>query len=456
MSLPEKIANRVEAFLNNIAGGGADLPEKPRNNIERYLDYIARNGGGGSALPERPRNRIERYLDYIARNGGGGGIDPSDLDYYKTIQLIVRAGLAADFFKVGDQILETWSDGTTTYDLPMDIVHIGTAVNADGETVPAMYLQSHYVLPNMAFDASEAIFVPTEDLPAGTYSFTFGEKWGSGAIQSGAVYRFTTTKVVPAGGQIQVCQNNEYSRWSSGVAANQLRVHTWADPSDILPLEKNLSLTSGAGTSTSLGTLYRNTKYSQSGLNNLERAVEGYNRWSQSGMRQWLNSAAPAGEWWTAQNPFDRAPENISTARGFLAGLNPDFLAVVSPIRVTTALNLVSDVDIGATETVVDRFFLASLQQEYFDPVLSGAEGTAWDYWVDRLDIANPQQRGTSYAMAEHIRYLVSDPSAKKGARMRSCDRTTAGHLWAVNSSGAANENETNYTYYPVPACVIC
>ena len=51
------------------------------------------------------------------------------------------------------------------------------------------------------------------------------------------------------------------------------------------------------------------------------RAQYGCNRWDWSAIRQWLNSAAAPGEWWTAQHEYDAAPAYAATLAGFMADL---------------------------------------------------------------------------------------------------------------------------------------
>ena len=62
----------------------------------------------------------------------------------EAIKQIVRSGLAAKAFSIGQQVDTTFNpDGSTTqYDMPLDMVSFADAVNADGETVPALWLES--------------------------------------------------------------------------------------------------------------------------------------------------------------------------------------------------------------------------------------------------------------------------------------------------------------------------
>lgn len=385
-------------------------------------------------------------------------IAKNQVNYYenhKAIQAIVRAGEAPNFFDIDDQIIETWNNGSTDYEMPMDIVAFQNVVNADGDTVPGMILQSHWALPGLQFDASEAIYVTETALPAGTYYFTFGTTWGSNVI-SGKSYYFTTTQEIPAGGQIMVGRNNEWYTWGApDQAPANWRVHTFASNAATTPLESNLTLTEGTS-GTSLGTITSTIKYSENGVNNLQRAGYGYNRWSQSAMRQWLNSDAATGGWWNPKNPFDRAPQQLASMRGFMAGLSADFLDIVNPIKVTTALNTVSDNEIGTTEDTFDRFWLASLEQEYCAPQLADVEGAYWPYWKDRLGLSSPQQWYGDHANANHIRYSISNHASAQYVRLRSAYRGNAHVTWSVNPSGSVSTSLATIVFCPAPACAIC
>ena len=82
-----------------------------------------------------------------------------------------------------------------------------------------------------------------------------------------------------------------------------------------------------------------------------------------------------------------------------MAGLPEEFLNVIKPIRITSKLNTISDVDLGSTETVTDYFFLSSLKQENFN--IDSIGESAWSYWS-----------GTS--SSAHTRYAYDTPTTKK------------------------------------------
>ena len=375
---------------------------------------------------------------------------------WREIQEVVRQGRAQDYFNIGDQLEVKWTKGTTEYTLPFDVVSFDDVIK-EGETDPSpgMWLESHYAMDGVQFDASEAIYVTDVALPAGTYNFTIGTNWGSNCV-AGKVYQFTTTKEIPAGGQVMVGKNNDWYTWGApDVAPANWRVHTFASSAATTPLDSNLELSEGSD-GTALGSIASNTKYSQSGVNNLQRAGYGYNRWAMSAMRQYLNSADAKNVWWTPKNPFDRAPQQLATLDGFLSGFDNEFLQAIGKIKVTTALNTISDTDIGASEDTYDKFFLASLEQEYIVPQLSGVEGTYWPYWKERLGLSSPQVTGSASTNARHIRYAYNAKTSAQHCRLRSANRGDAYLTWVVVTPGSAARSYATSAFCGCPACVIC
>ena len=188
----------------------------------------------------------------------------------------------------------------------------------------------------------------------------------------------------------------------------------------------------------------------------MQRSGYGYNRWGQSGLRQYLNSSAAIGQWWVPQNPYDRPPNELSTKRGFKAGFSAEFLEILQPIKVTTALNTTSDSLIGTTEDTWDMFFPASLEQEYCVPQLAGTEGKFWPYWKDRLGLDSPQASGTANANEAHIRYALENHTSAQSARLRSASRGYSSNTWNVSSAGIVVSGSATFAIRPAVACVIC
>lgn len=371
---------------------------------------------------------------------------------------IVRRGEAPNVFNIGDQINVKWNNGQNDYILPFDITHFGDVQLQDGETVPGMFIQSHYALEGVQFDQNEAFYVvPAGGLAAGTYHFTMGNSWGSHVV-SGKVYQFTLAESYAEGDLLQLGTATSEASGLPDTAPANWRVRTYkASGSTPAGSAANateiVTLTEGSG-GTDLGTLSSSTKYGTSGINNMQRSGYGYNRWSQSAIRQWMNSGAAAGSWFTPQNPYDRKPDQLASLRGMKAGFEEAFLNILKPVKVTTALNTVTDSDIGTTEDTFDMFFLASLEQEYCVPQLAGAEGAYWEYWRRRLGVSIPHASGQ--VNANHIRYAYNAKSSPQNCRLRSASRGGAYVAWLVNSSGALYNYVATHAYRAVPACVIC
>lgn len=94
------------------------------------------------------------------------------------------------------------------------------------------------------------------------------------------------------------------------------------------------------------------------------RKSSGNNRYGVSNIRQYLNSGAAAGQWYSAQHPYDAEPSSgnvaynpYSTQAGFLNGFSSGFVSALLDTTLTTALPVQ---DGGGSETVTDKVFLPS------------------------------------------------------------------------------------------------
>lgn len=99
---------------------------------------------------------------------------------------------------------------------------------------------------------------------------------------------------------------------------------------------------------------------------NSNRRDQGNNRYLYSNIRQWLNSAAAAGAWYTAQHSADAPPTNENVWSNYneydaQAGFQNDFSANFRNALLSTSLTVSkSNPDGGGTETLVDKVFLLS------------------------------------------------------------------------------------------------
>jgi hypothetical protein len=104
----------------------------------------------------------------------------------------------------------------------------------------------------------------------------------------------------------------------------------------------------------------------ESGNSDSNRKRYGNNRWIYANIRQWLNSQAAAGQWYSAQHGQDAPPSNANVwdnyneyqqEAGFLAGFSANFLAA---LLTTTHTVGKAQVDGGGTESCTDKIFLAT------------------------------------------------------------------------------------------------
>ena len=244
-----------------------------------------------------------------------------------SIAKIVRDGYGSVLMDIGDQLNIDWTDGSKSYNVPHDIVHFADVDLKNGDKVPGMYIQWHFCSPfGVQFDAAEAFYYAETELAAGTYNIIVGDNWGDNCKKN-EQYQFTLSKPVPAGGQIA----GFYSMPDKKAA--EWTVQTFTDAKSTTPIE-TVKPTAGSN-GTNLGTL----SFAGDGkLNSLQRVAYGYNRWSQSAIRQYLNSAKAAGQWWEPQHKWDRPPAELASKPGFLSGYSDDFLNAIKPVRVRTAL----------------------------------------------------------------------------------------------------------------------
>lgn len=364
-----------------------------------------------------------------------------------SIAKIVRDGYGSVLMDIGDQLNIDWTDGSKSYNVPHDIVHFADVDLKNGDKVPGMYIQWHFCSPfGVQFDAAEAFYYAETELAAGTYNIIVGDNWGTNCKKN-EQYQFTLSKPVPKGGQIA----GFYSMPDK--APSEWTVQTFTDAKSTTPIE-TVKPTAGSN-GTNLGTM----SFTGDGkLNSLQRVAYGYNRWSQSAIRQYLNSAKAAGQWWEPQHKWDRPPAELASKPGFLSGYSDDFLNAIKPVRVRTALNTVTDAAVGTYEDTYDKIFLASLEQEFITPQASGIEGEAWDYWKQAVERSTPTPWYKTFAEGGHpITYGIDGKTSAQYVRLRSASRGSANLTWNVSASGHVGSNYyAVYSYRFAPACVIC
>lgn len=362
---------------------------------------------------------------------------------WQALKELVDSGEASHVLQVGDQIADNWEKAAgTSYVAPWDVVH--HMPNGD------MVLNWHYAFPDgIAFDAPEAIYyAPAGGLAAGTYHIAIGTKYSDGWLTDHNI-QFTLTADMAEDDQL-------YIDCGTDAKIDPTNGRTWHVYAKGSTTSKQTGTTSNGTDGTLLGTIGATNNHKPEGnLNAQSRVVYGYGRWSQSAHRQWLNSSAAAGSWWTPQNPWDRPPAQHGSVRGFLAGCSQDFLDILEPVDVVTALNTVEG-HAESTETTQDKIFLPSLQEMYVAPQLVDVEGVDWDYNKALAAEAGLEGKFAQYGTYEVLKkYNVSSKSSAVAVFLRACSRGTAINEWCVYGSGNVNY----YTAYGAsrgcPACII-
>lgn len=403
-----------------------------------YLDETAKENGRKLDQMTAALLGMSSSLGVIAR-AQTGVVEEMD---YNAIKAVVSIGNAAAVFPVGTQLVNTYTgkDGKV-YDCPWDVVKTDDIAEGEtGTTAPAMVLQMHYAsLEDIQFSAYQAFYVVQESgLAAGTYNVKMGLDWGTN-VKNGTVYQFTLTKNAPAGARLTGFYN------APDTAPTNWKVYVYKDQNKSELLETCNVSAGDAGMN--LGTFLAKPN---GNLNGLHPVGYGDNRWHKSAYRQYLNSDAAAGGWWTPQAEWDMKPDQADTVPGFLAGFSDDFKAALTRVKVVTYGNTVTDD--GSAVVTYDKVFLPSLQEVYCIPQVSG-DGTYWPYWKERTGAKTPQALWQTYPL--RITRDLAQRTVDRSVRLRSVNRGSGSGAFYVNSSGYVGDWRAINTLRSAPACKI-
>lgn len=399
--------------IETVTATGTLVTEPP------YLDETAKANGRKLDQMTAALLGMSSSLGAIAK-AQTGVVEEMD---YNGIKAVVAAGNAPAVFPVGTQLVNTYTakDGKV-YDCPWDVVKTDDIAEGEtGTTAPAMVLQMHYAsLEDIQFSAYQAFYVvPEAGLVAGTYNVKMGLNWGTN-VKNGTTYQFTLTKNAPAGARLTGFYN------APDTAPTNWKVYVYKDQQKSELLETCNVSAGSAGTN--LGTFLAKPN---GNLNGLHLVGYGDNRWHKSAYRQYLNSDAPAKEWWTPQDEWDMKPDQADTVPGFLAGFSDDFKNALTRVKVVTYGNTVTGD--GSAVVTYDKIFLPSLQEIYCSPQVSG-EGTYWPYWKERTGAKTPQALWQTYPL--RITRDLAQRTVGRNVRLRSADRGDGNDAFYVTSSG--------------------
>lgn len=127
----------------------------------------------------------------------------------------------------------------------------------------------------------------------------------------------------------------------------------------------------------------------ESSNSNSDRRNYGNNRAAVANLLQWLNSAAGAGQWYSAQHSADAPPNNANVwsnyneyeaEAGFLNGFEQDFRDALLDDTITVAK---SSTDGGGSEQITRKVRLLTRTEVFGDTENGTAEGTQWPIFTD-------------------------------------------------------------------------
>ena len=427
------VAERAATIASEIANEAADNANGAAEGAEKVnISAVQTETGATISVTDREGTITTVHIDTLTA-----------VNTWEDIKNAVRLGLGAKLFPVGYEF--TTEDATTGAVITWVARDHDKNAAANGKLTHSMTLEAKYVYSNSAgtyltlvFDAYEALYYAAEEIPAGTYNFTWN--YATGSMVNGT-YQFTLTKAVPAGGQIVLGTN------SNSTAITGCKIATYATVADTAAIESGIVVTAGSE-GTSLGTISATSADSEN-LNCAQRVMWGSNNYAQSAARQWLNSDAAAGSVWTPTNKFDRAPSWATSKAGFMKGLPADFLAAVQPAAIPCRTNSVFEVNsLDGTEftvnkvyTLNDMFFMLSRPEIYGDWDSSSVkDGEQLEYYEGLTN-------------TERIKYDAA--GSARLCWLRSPIPGGASYERSVGTSGALSLSYAIYGYGVAPACII-
>lgn len=341
-----------------------------------------------------------------------------------TVANLCKSGEILEVMDYGDQIAPAWAEGDNNYNPAFNLCHEDDAELEDGETVHGAYWEWDKTTPTgVPFDAPEAITYFNGTEPAGDYYIEIKVNYGAGWV-SGQAIQITLTEAPAEGDQLYIeCGTSYVNNPTSG--------RNWSVYAKGSTTAKQSGTTSNGTSGTKLGETSTDAQKTNGIINAPARAVYGYNRWSQSALRQRLNSTAAAGAWWTPQNAWDRPPAQATTVDGFLKGYAEDVIRHFKPIKIVT---VACNADDNVEDVTYDRVFLSSLEQMYCVPQFSGKEGNYWEYYKRLLGRTTPAPTSQTYARL--IKYALNAPTSAQFCFRRSANRGSAFYVWFVGASG--------------------
>lgn len=427
------VAERAATIASEIANEAADNANGAAEGAEKVnISAVQTETGATISVTDREGTVTTVHIDTLTA-----------VNTWEDIKNAVRLGLGEKLFPVGYEF--TTEDSVTGAVITWVVRGHNHHAAANKKLEHTMTLEAKYVYgtaagtyKSLVFDAYEALYYASEEIPAGTYNFIL--EYDTSSIVSGT-YQFTLTKAVPAGGQIVLGTN------SNSTAVTGCKIATYGTVAGVDAIESGIAVTVGSE-GVNLGTV-KSTSATSENLNCAQRILWGSNNYAQSAARQWLNSDAAAGAVWTPTNKFDRRPSWATSYSGFMLGLPADFLAAVQPAAIPCRTNSVFEVNsLDGTEYTVNKVY--ELQDKFFllsRPEIYGSWDSATYKDGELLEFYE------GFTDTERIKYDAA--GSARYCWLRSPNPGHASYERIVNTSGVLNSSNALHGYGVAPACII-
>lgn len=427
------VAERAATIASEIANEAADNANGAAEGAEKVnISAVQTETGATISVTDREGTVTTVHIDTLAA-----------VNTWEDIKNAVRLGLGEKLFPVGYEF--TTEDSVTGAVITWVVRGHNHHAAANKKLEHTMTLEAKYVYgtaagtyKSLVFDAYEALYYASEEIPAGTYNFIL--EYDTSSIVSGT-YQFTLTKAVPAGGQIVLGTN------SNSTAVTGCKIATYGTVAGVDAIESGIAVTAGSE-GVNLGTV-KGTSATSENLNCAQRILWGSNNYAQSAARQWLNSDAAAGAVWTPTNKFDRRPSWATSYSGFMLGLPADFLAAVQPAAIPCRTNSVFEVNsLDGTEYTVNKVY--ELQDKFFllsRPEIYGSWDSATYKDGELLEFYE------GFTDTERIKYDAA--GSARHCWLRSPTPGSAHNERGVYTSGALGHNNATTGLGVAPACII-
>ena len=325
----------------------------------------------------------------VAINDSEATIRYSELVYPKTIrdlQTLAKKGLASKMVSIGDEFVTTYTYDGNEYEMPWIVTEIKDVEFEDGSIGQGVFLEAKYAtIESIQFDVPHQEVATEETAIEGLYYI--------GRTDS------TYTLLSLNGG-------------------------------DTIPYSDYTYVYHDTIRDTSLY-IYR----------------YGHNRVSTSALRQWLNSNADKGAWWTAPKIGYCPPSQLNKIKGFMAGLPQDFVDCVAKVKRTYYTN--SATDGSVIDVLYDKFFSATGTELYGR--VNENEGTYWTYYKEATGLSAPSNNQNT----GRVKYALNAKTSSQYCWTFSSNRGHSYDVWHRYATGQLYYDLATTSYRAVPACVI-